>query len=86
MNRNEVKEQIRSFVLEFLPGESASNVRDDMPLRTSGVLDSVATLRLVSLIEQRYGIEVEAYEAGIDNFDRIDDIAAFIDRKVSGKS
>ena len=77
-----VKEELRQYILsEFLPGEKPSNLRDDTPLRTSGILDSVATLRLVSFVEEHYGIEVEAYEAGVENFDRIDSIAAFIASK-----
>jgi len=77
-----MNDELRQFILtEFLPGESAANLRDDTPLRTSGVLDSMATLRLVSFIERSYGIEVDAHEAGIDNFDCIRDIAAFVVRK-----
>jgi acyl carrier protein len=77
-----VKEEIRQFILsEFLPGEKPSNLRDDTPLRTGGILDSVATVRLVSFVEEQYGIEVEAHEAGVKNFDRIDSIAAFVQSK-----
>jgi acyl carrier protein len=77
-----VKEEIRQYILaEFLPGEKASNLKDDTPLRTSGILDSVATLRLVSFVEERFGIEVEAHEAGVENFDTIDTIAAFLKTK-----
>jgi acyl carrier protein len=74
-----VKEELRQYILaEFLPGEKASNLRDDTALRTSGILDSVATLRLVSHVEEQYHIEVEAHEAGVANFDTIDSIAALI--------
>jgi acyl carrier protein len=45
----------------------------------------MATLRLISYVEQEYGIEVEAHEAGVENFDRIDDIVAYIERKVAAK-
>ena len=77
-----MNDEIRQYILtEFLPGESAANLRDDTPLRTGGVLDSMATLKLVSFVEQTYGIEVDAHEAGIDNFDCIRDIAAFVERK-----
>src|ERR1035438_10167465 len=77
-----MKEEIRQYILsEFLPGEKPSNLRDDTPLRTSGILDSVATLRLVSFVEERFGIEVVAHEAGVENFDRIDTIAAFVQSK-----
>jgi len=77
-----VREEIRQYILsEFLPGEKPSNLRDDTPLRTSGILDSVSTLRVVSFVEERYGIEVEAHEAGVDNFDNIAAIATFVQSK-----
>jgi acyl carrier protein len=38
-------------------------------------------LRLIDFIEGRFNIQVEAYEAGVDNFDRIQDIASFIQKK-----
>ena len=63
-----------------------ATVRDDTPLRTSGILDSMALLRLVGLVEEKFGIEVSAYDAGIENFDRIDDIAAFVQRKQAAKA
>ncbi|MDP9171884.1 MAG: acyl carrier protein [Acidobacteriota bacterium] len=80
-----IKEELRQFILSrFLPGETASNLRDDTPLRTSGILDSVATLQVVSFLEEHYGIQVEAHEAGVENFDSIDSIAAFVKSKASG--
>ena len=79
---SDIADTIRDFILaKYLPGESPANLRNDTPLRTSGVLDSLATLALISFIEERYGIEVEAHETDIDNFDRIDDIVAFVERK-----
>ncbi|MCW5980492.1 MAG: acyl carrier protein [Bryobacteraceae bacterium] len=84
---NEVKEDIRSYVLqEFLPGESPSNLQDDTPLRTSGILSSVATLQLITFLEEHYKIEVEAHETGVENFDSVADIAAFVVRKKEGRS
>jgi acyl carrier protein len=76
------KEAIRQYILaEFLPGESASNLKDDTPLRDSGILDSVATIRMVSFIEEHFGISVEAHEAGGEDFDSISNIAAFVESK-----
>ncbi|HXM20928.1 MAG TPA: acyl carrier protein [Terriglobales bacterium] len=77
-----IREELRQYILsEFLPGEKPANLRDDTPLRTSGVLDSVTTLRLVSFVEERYGIEVEAHEAGVENFDTVAAIASFVQSK-----
>jgi acyl carrier protein len=79
---DDIKEELRQYIIsEFLPGEQSSNLRDDTPLRTSGILDSVATLRLVNFVEERYGIEVQAHETGVENFDCIDSIAAFVESK-----
>ena len=78
----DIKDQLRQHILtEFLPGESPANLQDDTPLRTSGVLDSMATLQLVTFVEERFGIEVDAREAGVENFDSLNLIAAFVKQK-----
>jgi acyl carrier protein len=80
-------EVIKRYILtEFLPGEQASNLREDTPLRTSGILDSLGTIRLMKFIEERFGIEVEAEEAGMPNFNRLGDIAALVARKRAASS
>ncbi len=81
-NPDAIEDELRRYLLaEFLPGESPANLRDDTPLRTGGILDSVATLKVVSFVEQRFAIEVEAHEAGVEHFDRIADIATLVRRK-----
>ena len=78
----DVKDRLRQFIIStYLPGESPSNLRDNTPLRSSGILDSLATLGVVSFVEKEFGIELEAHETGIDNFECIDDIAALVQRK-----
>jgi acyl carrier protein len=78
-----LKDQIRNYILKsFLPGESASNLKDDTPLVTSGILDSVTIIKLVSFVEESFGIEIVAHETGVQNFDRIEDIAALVLRKL----
>lgn len=80
---DQITEEIRQYILtEFLPGEKASNLHDDTPLRTSGIIDSTGLLRLIDFIESRYSIQVEAYEAGVENFDQIKDIASFIRKSI----
>jgi len=83
---NEMKQQIRQFVSELLPDGKSANLSDNTPLRTSGLVDSMAMLRIVSFLEEKFGIEVDAYEASVENFDRIDDIAAFVQRKLAAKA
>jgi len=77
-----VKDTIRDYILrEYLPGESPANLTDETPLRTSGILDSMATLNLVTFVEESFGITIDAHETGIDQFDRIADIAALVAQK-----
>jgi acyl carrier protein len=79
---NDVKETIRQFILSaHLPGESPDNLKDDTPLQTSGILDSLATLGLISFVEQQFNIELDVYDTSVERFDRIQDIAASVVRK-----
>ena len=77
-----VKDTIRHFILsQYLPGESPENLRDDTPLLTSGILDSLAAFGLVSFLEKEYGIELDVYDTSIEQFDRIEDIALSVAKK-----
>ncbi len=77
-----IKDILRAHILAaYLPGESPDNLTDDTPLRTSGILDSMATLSLVNFVEQQFGITLEAHETGVEHFDRVEDIAALVARK-----
>ena len=81
---SDTSQVIRQFILDkYLQGEAPENLKDDTPLRSSGILNSLATLALISFIEDNFGIEVEAHETDIDNFDRLGDIVAFVERKRS---
>lgn len=79
---NDIKNTIRAFILaEYLQGESPENLTDETPLRTSGILDSMATLALVGFLEEHYGIVFDAHETGIETFDRLEDIATLVAQK-----
>lgn len=81
----DIMRTISEFILaELMPGEPASALTDDTPLRTSGIVDSMATLKLVSFIETRWNVELAAHETGIENFDRVIDIATLVQRKLTG--
>ena len=79
---NEIKQTIREFIVSTcLPGESPENLRDDTPLLSSGILDSLATVTLVSFLETRFSIELNVYDTSIEHFDKIEDIARCVARK-----
>ena len=79
---NPIKEAIRQFVLsQSLPGELPENLRDDTPLQSSGILDSLATVTLVAYLEKEFGIDVDVYDTTVEHFDSIHDIAELVARK-----
>ena len=66
MSASDAMEQtIATFILrEFLPGEAPENLTASTPLISSGILDSIARLRLVAFLEETYEITL-APGAGI---------------------
>ncbi len=74
---------VRQYILdEFLPGENPDDLTDDLPLISGGIIDSIATLKLVLHFEDRFGIVLEAHEADKEHLDTIRDIAALLASKV----
>lgn len=75
----EIKGKIKDFILSrVLPGESPANLKDDTPLRTNGILDSISTLRVIQFVEAQFEIEVSIDDANSSNFSSIDNIAAYV--------
>lgn len=74
---------VKEYILEeFLPGTSAAELTDNTPLVSGRILDSLATAKLVRFLEDRYGIEIEAYETSIDYLDTITDITRLVQSKL----
>jgi len=80
----DVKEVVRAFILKtYLPGESRDNLRDDTPLLTSGILDSLAALGLAAFVQERFKVELDVYDTSVERFNRIADIAASVERRLA---
>lgn len=79
---NDVEYTVKQFVLkEFLPGEDPSELTSSTPLITGGVLDSLATMKLVMFLEERYGIRFAAHEVDPEHLDTVADIARLVAAK-----
>ena len=78
----ETQDRIKQIILaEFLPDEDPALLTDSTPLMTSGVLDSIATLNLVTLLEDEFGVSLAAHEVSVDNFNTLAAIAALVEAK-----
>ena len=78
---------VKEFILlEFLPGEDPDELKDDTPLITGGILDSIATMKLVLFLEERYGVTLEAHEVDPEHLDTVAAIAGLVRVKQSAVS
>jgi acyl carrier protein len=81
---DDVKATIKDYILrEFLPGESPDSLDDSTELITGGVLDSIATVKLIAFLEERYGAQIEPHEMNADYLNSLPDIAALVETRRS---
>ena len=78
----EIQGKVKTFILrEFLAGEDPNALDATTRLFTTGILDSIATLKLVAFLEKEFDITVEAHEADAQNLDTLDDIVRLVGSK-----
>lgn len=76
------RDVVRAFILEnFLPGEDPKNLTDDTELKESGILDSLSTLKLVTFLEERFKIELDASDLDAGNLASVANIASLVAAK-----
>ncbi|MGB8330060.1 MAG: acyl carrier protein [Polyangiales bacterium] len=81
---DEIKSAVKEFILsEFLPGENPDELTETTPLITGGILDSIATMKVVLFIEERFNVIFEAHEVDRENFDSIANIVQLVSTKRS---
>ena len=79
---DEIQSNVKDFILrEFLPGEDPDELQEDTPLITGGILDSIATLKLVAFLEEQFGISIAAHEADVDHLNTLSDIGSLVRSK-----
>ena len=78
----DIQTTVKQFILdEFLPGEDPNELTLTTPLITGGILDSIATMKLVLFLEERYGVTLEAHETDPEHLDTIADVARLVAAK-----
>jgi len=80
-----IEAQVRSFVVEnFLFGVDAEKLSGDASFLEEGIIDSTGILELVSFLEGTFGIQVEDEELLPENLDSINNVVAFLQKKLNG--
>ena len=80
------KGQIRQWVQETAERKGIGAVTDDESLTTNGVIDSLAIFRLVSFLEETFGVRIADEEIVNDNFKSINEIERLVSSKMATKS
>ncbi len=82
MNFEEIRQQIRDFIVEnFLFGQADERLLDNSSLLEDGFIDSTGVMELALFMSENYGFEPSADELLPENFDSINNLAAYIMRK-----
>ena len=81
----EAKQKIREFVVSnFLFGQD-SGLTETASFLASGIVDSTGVLELVAFAESEFGVKVDDAELIPENFDSINAVAGYLQRKSAVK-
>jgi acyl carrier protein len=80
---NTIERNIREFIVgNFLFGVDDGSLKREDSFLQNGVIDSTGVLELVGYLEQSFKIEVSDHELVAANLDSIQNVAAYVSRKL----
>jgi acyl carrier protein len=76
------KEKIKSYIAQnILFSKNGFEYDDDDSFLEKGIVDSMSVMELIMFIEEDYGLTVDDEEMTTDNFDSINRLANYVQRK-----
>jgi len=80
---NETKGKIKTFIVENFLFGSEDGLKDETSFLEEGIIDSTGILELVTFLEEEFSIAVEDEELVPENLDSINNVTAFLERKIA---
>ncbi len=80
---NETKEKIKTFIVENFLFGSEDGLKDETSFLEEGIIDSTGILELVTFLEEEFSIAVEDEELVPENLNSINNVTAFLERKIA---
>ena len=80
MDKNEIKEDIKNYILEASLSD-VKDVDDTDLIFENGLLDSMGLLFLIEFLDENFGVKVSDEELNPKNFESINNIVSFVDDK-----
>ena len=84
MQTADIEREVRSFLVEHFLSGRAEHLRDDGSL-LGNVVDSLGVLDLVTYLQDHFKITVEDEDVIPSNLDTVNNLVAFVARKLDGK-
>jgi acyl carrier protein len=84
MQTVEIERDVRSFLIDHFLSGRAERLRDDGSL-LGNVVDSLGVLDLVTYLQDRFKISVEDEDVVPGNLDTVNNLVAFVARKLDSK-
>ena len=78
----DVKEKVRAFVLEYAAGKGLTEVKDDEPLLTNNIIDSLGSFRMIAFLEETFPLTIEDTDMVPENFQTLNDVESFVASKL----
>ena len=77
------KAKVKAFIIENFLFGNADGLNDDTSFLEEGIIDSTGVLELITYLEEEYATNVEDEELIPENLDSLDNIAAFLTKKIN---
>ena len=77
-----VKELTRAFVLEYAAGRGVTELKDDEPLLTTQLIDSLGSFRMISFLEETFPLTIEDTDMVPENFETLNAVEIFVAGKL----
>jgi acyl carrier protein len=86
MQDNTVSTHIKDFIWQHFPLARTRKIIDTDHLLEKGILDSLGILEVVTFIEREFHIILNDYDLVPENFQSIECIAAFVQKRCNDSS
>lgn len=81
MSRDDIKGSIREFFeRDLLKRSQVDHVSDNDNVISSGVVDSLGIVKIISYLENTFSIVIDDTDLVMENFETIESIATFVER------
>jgi acyl carrier protein len=83
MNKTEIKEILRTFILQELLGRPHYPLADDEPLITGGLIDSFSLAQIGVFVEEAFNVYIPDTDLTVANMDSLNQMAERVAAEIS---